>query len=373
MARTRKHPRPKAAACRCCRAFKTSVFSPKPHSRSQSLKNSTVPAVAVHRTSRIAAQPNPSPCAKEKSSATKATKKSDATSATKKSGTTGVTKKSGDIGALDESGDTTGTKDSGATRSLRMHLPFPAEIRDRIYRYVLLSTDSEDSPLEDNWLPRGPDSCCLSVLLVSKQTYLEAFHIYYRYRNLEFSNLSALELFLKNIGGLRRSYVTHVSFVWNTAGSNHVYQLLQQCPNLRYLNIHIPEIRPLEYSGVYAALGARLYGQRYNHAEALRNVRGLEAVRFFDHGYVYKVSQVDKGESPDKELEIIEREYVEIDVSKRWAQVEKQDIRLEYGKWNELVEKLTYVRDGMMRSRLKKYQPQVNKKIDLFKLRKRPR
>ena len=62
------------------------------------------------------------------------------------------------------------------------NLPFPPEIRERIYTFLLTSED--DMPITTR--NDGPDTRCPSLLLVCKQICLEAFHIFYRYNNLKF-------------------------------------------------------------------------------------------------------------------------------------------------------------------------------------------
>lgn len=230
----------------------------------------------------------------------------------------------------------------------------PPEVRNTIYGYVLLSTEDEHSSfVTDFRTPRGPDTCCLSLLLVSKQTYLETFHIYYRHRNLRFSDSSSLALFLKNIGEVRRFYVTHVTFDWSSTSSPQVYDLLRQCPNLRYLDIYVTRKGlPLGYH-----VGRYPNSRNGTHINALSNVRGLETVRFFDHGYLYKRNRHEEG--------------AEIDVSLPWTAI-RSSITQGQVRWVQLVDKLKLIRQGMMRPRPKKYQAHVSLKLDLFGPRKEP-
>lgn len=74
---------------------------------------------------------------------------------------------------------------------------------------------------------KGPDKRPLSLLLVSKQTYPEAYHIFYRHNNRQFPNVCYLWQFLKNIGYARRQYVTHITLVWMGLATNAAFPKAQ--------------------------------------------------------------------------------------------------------------------------------------------------
>lgn len=263
-------------------------------------------------------------------------------------------------------------------QSTRLHIPFqkfPPEIRDEIYRYVLLSTEDEDEDEDwEDWGPTGPDVCCLSLLLVSKQIYLEAFHIYYRYRNLKFSDSFSLSLFLKNIGDVRRYYVTRINFNWTEYATPELYDLLRRCPNLRFLDIHIYSVGP-PFGSPRTMRTARnaVYPDRHTtnttHVNALCDVRGLEVVRFFDRQYVYDDPQDYIAEKDQSHVIGDDRGGFEIDVSKPWSHFEATGMILDPREWDQVVKTLTLLRNEMTRPRVKKYQAPVDLKMDLFKPR----
>ena len=119
------------------------------------------------------------------------------------------------------------------------------EIRDRIYHFVLgppedpsicLTQVLDDRPLRapngrvdlnkafrvksvvQNSEHKDPDWGVihqvkpddLSILLVSKQTYIESFHVFYTTNCLYFTDTALLYRFLKNIGYARRQHLTMV-------------------------------------------------------------------------------------------------------------------------------------------------------------------
>ena len=54
----------------------------------------------------------------------------------------------------------------------------------------------------------------LSILLVSKQIYMEAFHVFYTTNCFSFTDTGLFYRFLKNIGYIRRQHLTMVYFLW---------------------------------------------------------------------------------------------------------------------------------------------------------------
>ena len=73
----------------------------------------------------------------------------------------------------------------------------------------------------------------LSLLLVSRQTYLEAYHVFYRFNTIHFGDTKALLQFLQGIGFARRQELTDVGFDWVGSESKTAFRLLKTCSNLR--------------------------------------------------------------------------------------------------------------------------------------------
>lgn len=237
-----------------------------------------------------------------------------------------------------------------ATPPAFAHLPFPAEIRDRIYKFVLvfeefqkLDTGKEykDTRKEYGAHPNqvddlivGSDTGCLSLLLVSKQTYLEAYHIFYQYNPLDFGNLYSLWLFLKNIGFARRLCVDHISFSWYGSETKEAFQLLRRCANLRRIDIHVPN---------NSWCGEKLQGHSYGE-EFLREVRGLEAVNFLG----------------------MQELCVEYELRTRRLNTAPRTVILMQKVWAKIVSDVEALRRDMMRPRLKRYASKADEKVDLL-------
>lgn len=155
-----------------------------------------------------------------------------------------------------------------ATDTLQL-LPFPPEIRHLIYSLVL--DVSNDEPLEIKLLGRltisptnspasiGSD---LSILLVSKQTYIDAYHIFYRINRFHFDTTTVLFNFLRGIGSIRRQHVVWVSFRSFDDNAKRAFRLLKSCQRLKHLQLRLPYYQPSGYV-------------------ALREVRGLESVQIY--------------------------------------------------------------------------------------------
>lgn len=161
------------------------------------------------------------------------------------------------------------------------HLPLPAEIRTKIYEYILLlpnclksnrvsprtmskTGDQWPGPScrHDNHYPfdtNYPDPLDLSLLLVSKATYTESYHIFYRANTLYFKNTPTLLTFLRHIGHVRRQALRDIGFDWvgNGNDSQAAFRLLASCGGLETVRFTINRLRPPGY-------------------EALREVRGLK-------------------------------------------------------------------------------------------------
>ena len=199
------------------------------------------------------------------------------------------------------------------------NLPFPPEIRDRIYKHVLAHERMPATLLR--WTDTYPPGASfLAILLVSKQTYIEAFHVFYREGCIILHDTNELFSFLKNIGYARRQQVTELEFYWaNGDTTKQAFRLLQKCQNLQSLTINCMLVNNAPPVGW----------------QALREVRGLKEVYFklSDVHIQYYLSAVPQTLQP------------EVD-----------------GRVN-LVRHLT---EGMTRPRLKKYLTDPDEKIDLF-------
>ena len=207
------------------------------------------------------------------------------------------------------------------TRVMGEHLPFPPEIRDRIYRLVLAQGKVPATVLQ--WGSKWPPGAgVLAILLVSKQTYLEAFHIFYRETCITILDTSMLYSFLKTIGYARRQNVTSLEFIYSGKDPKTAFRLLKTCQNLHSLTIDL------------------LVGDRGPPVawQALREVRGLEKVRF-------KVIRCNQCRCV-------------------WHRAgDPTNIHPAARSIDDLVQYLT---EGMTRPRLKQYSADPNKKIDLF-------
>ena len=162
---------------------------------------------------------------------------------------------------------------------MTVHLPLPPEIRTLIYTYVLTedtesskwirsSIASNEKKQIDVW---RPNTSCLSLLLVSRQTFLEAYPIYYRVNVFCFANVNILHRFLKNIGLARRQHVTRICFCWKGVCAKKTCRLLKKCPRLKSLHIVLYNVEvPSRW----------FFLNKVTECAFLRDVRGLETVKF---------------------------------------------------------------------------------------------
>ena len=136
-------------------------------------------------------------------------------------------------------------------------LPFPAELRNRIYEFALArSLDYEINgnscyiSFEGNTvyqrIPPGitvwesrPTSLDLSLLLVSRQTYQEARSIFYRINKLCFRGMGELCTFLRNVGLSRRRSITRVAFSLDPDTIVEAVELLRTCDDLTSIEVSI--------------------------------------------------------------------------------------------------------------------------------------
>ena len=134
------------------------------------------------------------------------------------------------------------------------HLPFPPEIRQRIYKYALHLPTCFKEPVYHYATPTSrsrtlwpvkrrsynypldagePSPFDLSLLLVSKQTFLEAYHVFYRFNTIFFANTDALLEFLQGIGYARRQELSDIGFDWIGEEAKATFRLLRTCGNLK--------------------------------------------------------------------------------------------------------------------------------------------
>ena len=143
------------------------------------------------------------------------------------------------------------------------HLPFLPEIRDRIYKYLLISDSYVRVGGKTGSNHMDGDSgeeIDLSILRLSEQTYIEAFHIFYRFNRFYFKDTEVLFRFLRNIGYARRQQITTIEFCWRGHETAKIaFRLLKTCKGLRTLSTWISDYEPWGYA-------------------ALREVRGLERI-----------------------------------------------------------------------------------------------
>ena len=175
---------------------------------------------------------------------------------------------------------------------LNYALPFSPEIRNQIYHYVLTNpghiplepSEEKDSKSfsdsdERKWAEEGagPDPRPLQLLLLSRQTYTEAYHIYYRENTLHFDSFMRFSLFLKNTGEARRREVTGLSFNYSKDDDLSYYQLtIWQLPNLKSLEIILKHSSSPDSSLVtFLSEVHGLESARINRTLATRLINGL--------------------------------------------------------------------------------------------------
>jgi len=155
------------------------------------------------------------------------------------------------------------------------HLPFPPEIRQRIYELVLAVNLEDSEPnscyISFKTLPSDgktlrdlrPTILDLSLLLVSQQTYSETFETFYRINHFTFVSTDTLYTFLKNIGLARRQAITSISLVLFGSQGLEALQMMRSCTNLKRLEVRL--------------MTERLSKEKF---EALSLLRGIESVEF---------------------------------------------------------------------------------------------
>ena len=96
----------------------------------------------------------------------------------------------------------------------------------------------------------GVKPCALSILLVSKQIYVEAFHVFYTSNCFSFTDTALLYRFLKNIGYTRRQHLTMIYFLWRGPDAKEAFRLLKTCRRLRLLQFTVPCSQPPGYEAL---------------------------------------------------------------------------------------------------------------------------
>ena len=90
----------------------------------------------------------------------------------------------------------------------------------------------------------------LSILLVSKNTYVEAFHVFYSTNCFSFTDTGMLYRFLKNIGYTRRQHLTMVYFLWRGHDAKEAFRLLKTCRRLTTVQFTVPCSHPPGYEAL---------------------------------------------------------------------------------------------------------------------------
>ena len=164
-------------------------------------------------------------------------------------------------------------------------LDLASEIRNRIYHFILgppqdpsicltqvLDTRPPNAQsggvdfdrsfrtqsVKMNYKHRDPDwgvthevkPCDLFILTVSKQVYVEAFHVFYTSNCFSFTDTALLYRFLKNIGYTRRQHLTMIHFLWRGPDAKEAFRLLKTCRRLRLVQFTVPCSHPPGYEAL---------------------------------------------------------------------------------------------------------------------------
>ena len=114
------------------------------------------------------------------------------------------------------------------------------------YNKRLNPRQSHPYPLE----PNTGSPFDLSLLLVSKAIYLEAYPVFYKINTIYFRNIDIMLEFLTNIGPARRHCIANIGFNWEETKlttAKAAFRLLQSCGNLKTLRLTIPRSTPIGY------------------------------------------------------------------------------------------------------------------------------
>ena len=195
-------------------------------------------------------------------------------------------------------------------------LNLPPEIRDRIYHLVLSFPQSglqlfqtkpsyrpaiiaagtitkdwsvpfsfaawkEGDPYTFSAVYREPIQQTLSLLLVNKQTFQEAFSCFYRNNVFVFGSINELDGFLRNTPLYRRQHITEIAFcddMTNMSDAVGTMQYLKTLPNLRKLHIDLDERLWLRHDTTPEDRSAAVL--RCAGVKVLKTLHGLEVAHF---------------------------------------------------------------------------------------------
>ena len=90
----------------------------------------------------------------------------------------------------------------------------------------------------------------LNLLLVCKQIYIEAFHVFYSSHRFYFPDTELLYSFLKGIGYNRRQHLSMIAFDWCGPYAKEAFRLLKTCRRLKSVQFTIPCGEPPGYAAV---------------------------------------------------------------------------------------------------------------------------
>ena len=90
----------------------------------------------------------------------------------------------------------------------------------------------------------------LNILLVCKNIYIEAFHVFYTSNRFYFPDTELLFSFLKGIGYNRRQHLIMIDFDWCGPFAKEAFRLLKTCRRLKRVQLKIPCSEPSGYGAV---------------------------------------------------------------------------------------------------------------------------
>ena len=200
-------------------------------------------------------------------------------------------------------------------------MKLPPELRDKIYRYhlILPGRIKPTSPCNTSFVNQHYKNCLLgvhrwplnnsrspahrrnsfgctdpfvgliqyfpipesvlSILLVSRQINAEAMHIFYRFNDFVFLNVSSLHFWLDRIG-TRYMCLGELSFSFSSGHARDVFLKLQNCPYLTKLHIEMrynaPNVRLNKGRTLASATGM----------SELRKIRGIEVLDLVGQDFV---------------------------------------------------------------------------------------
>ena len=111
----------------------------------------------------------------------------------------------------------------------------------------------------------------LSILLVSKQIYVEAFHVFYTTNCFSFTDTGLLYRFLKNVGYTRRQHLTMVYFLWRGPDAKEAFRLLKTCRRLTTVQFTVPCSHPPGYEALKEVRVEKAKARALVHFAAAQN------------------------------------------------------------------------------------------------------